>query len=415
MFLSVSLVLIIALVGSMMQSAVIQVNRSVARANTELALESVFAEYNKELFEKYGILGKLDGNEKKISRRLWFYGANEMEHKVKRIQLLTDNQGQNFYEQAVCVMGGKKTQVEEVSKETIQEEEEDNCEKLESLLKEEGQELPVENNPIESIKQLKKASLLSLVLPESKEISNRYIKLDDLPSKRSLTEGNYSSRTNNFAIEKIFFASYLEEHFTNFSDKTRNYILFYEEEYILAGEESDQKNLEVVAKKILGIRTALNYAYLLTDNEKKMEAEVLAMTLASALSAPTAIELVKQAILFSWAYGESILDLRTLYKGGKISSIKTKENWQLSLENLDQLGTSSQEAKEEEKGMEYGDYIKALLLLEKKETLSMRALDLMELNLGIRMDGLVTALEIESTLEMQMGIRDVFSTEYYYE
>lgn len=416
-FLSISLVLIMALVGGMLQSSVIQANRSMARANTKLALESVFAEYNKELFQQYGILGKLGRNEKEISRRLWFYGANDMEHKIKKMQLLTDGEGQCFYEQAIRVMGGKSVQVKEVSEETVQKEEQENTEKLESILEEHGVELPVENNPIESIKQLKKSSLLSLILPNSEEISNRYIKLEELPSKRNLVQGKgvYPNRNDNSAAEKMLFASYLEKHFVSFTDETKNYILFYETEYILAGEESDQANLEAVARKILGLRMMLNYTYLLTDSEKKMEAELLAMTLAVALNSPVATEVVKQAILFSWAYGESILDLRNLYQGRKVSSIKTKDDWQLALENLSSLGEQEiQEEKEPTKGMTYDDYIKALMLLEKKETLSVRALDLIELNLGIRMDGLVTALDIESTLEMQMGIKDVFSTKFLY-
>ena len=65
--------------------------------------------------------------------------------------------------------------------------------------------------------------------------------------------------------------------------------------------------------------------------------------------------------------------------------------------------------------MSYGDYVKAFLMAEKTERLCMRALDLMELKLGIRVDECVTAVQIKSTCEMQRKVRDTFFTEYHYQ
>ena len=56
-----------------------------------------------------------------------------------------------------------------------------------------------------------------------------------------------------------------------------------------------------------------------------------------------------------------------------------------------------------------------LLFAEKEETLCMRALDLIEVNLGVPADDCVTALEIKSTYVMQRGIKDTFLTDYQYE
>ena len=56
-----------------------------------------------------------------------------------------------------------------------------------------------------------------------------------------------------------------------------------------------------------------------------------------------------------------------------------------------------------------------LLIAENADDLCMRALDLMELKLGIRVDGCVTAVEIKSTVEMQRGIRDTFLSRYQYQ
>ena len=48
-------------------------------------------------------------------------------------------------------------------------------------------------------------------------------------------------------------------------------------------------------KKILPIRLGINYAYLLTDESKKAEAEVLALSLCTLLTVPGITEVVKHA------------------------------------------------------------------------------------------------------------------------
>ena len=402
-----------------MQSMTIQTDRSIKRADTLFALESVFAEYHPELLEEYGVFAKEGKDEEKIGRRLWFYGAKNMEHQIHRIQLLTDNEGESFYDQAIRSMGGESFQVIEVAETTIQEENEKNEKELEKMLEEEKQELPTESNPIEAVNQLKKSSLLSLVLPNPEEISNQCITLEELPSHRELEKGTeeFVSYKTEGLERKLLFTSYLAENFSDYTNTEKKGSLFYENEYLLVGKENDQENLEAVAEKILFVRMALNYGYLLTDSAKQAEVEAMATTLATALNSPPMIVLIKQAILFSWAYGESILDLRTLYKGEEVPVVKTSENWQMQLGNLVKLGTAD-EVKEEKasgEGMCYGDYIKAFLQLEEKEVLSMRALDLIETKVGVRVDECVTALEIRSTLETQVGIKDTFLTEFYYQ
>lgn len=142
----------------------------------------------------------------------------------------------------------------------------------------------------------------------------------------------------------------------------------------------------------------------------------MAATLSSLLTVPGASVLVKQAILLAWAYGESVLDMRSLFDGKKVPLLKTDETWQSQLANLVKLGTTEEvsEQKEFSEGLDYSDYVKTLLLTENEENLCMRTLDLLELNLGIRVDECVTALEIKSTCEMQRGITDTFVTDFRY-
>ena len=49
-----------------------------------------------------------------------------------------------------------------------------------------------------------------------------------------------------------------------------------------------------------------------------------------------------QGILLAWAYGEAIMDIRTLISGGKVPLVKNAEDWKLSLSGLMQLGSAGE-------------------------------------------------------------------------
>ena len=190
----------------------------------------------------------------------------------------------------------------------------------------------------------------------------------------------------------------------------------YEQEYLLGGLGSDQENLEAVCKKIMNIRMISNYTYLLTDSVKQAEAQTMALTLCSLISMPALTEVVKHALLFAWAYGESIVDVRVLLKGKKVPLAKTSDSWQLQLSNLSALGTEQEVVTEKDmgRGLSYQDYLKALFLLESREILSMRCLDLVEGNLHLKTDQCMTKVEIKSVAHLRRGIQDSYTTMYGY-
>ena len=89
-FLSLVFLLILSFLGAMVESASIQVLKNYKRADTILAVESVFAEYQKQLLEEYDLFaldagygeGRLD--EGKILKRLEYYGAQENANQVEK-------------------------------------------------------------------------------------------------------------------------------------------------------------------------------------------------------------------------------------------------------------------------------------------------------------------------------------------
>ena len=122
-------------------------------------------------------------------------------------------------------------------------------------------------------------------------------------------------------------------------------------------------------------------------------------------------------LLLAWAYGESIVDVRALLSEKKVAVVKSDATWQLQLSSLVKLGTSEDvtEQKDAEGGLSYREYLIGLLLMEEKESLCMRSLDLIESNLSIKTDQCMTKADIQSSFEMRRGVKDKFSTMFQYQ
>ena len=425
-FLALIFILILSLTGALLESASIQIAKTRKRADTLLALESVFAQYQKELLEDYDIFGYQNQSEGALLNQLAYYGAKNMNHSMEKVEYLTDEKGAPFYRQAVTyaksILGISEAPMEELEPGFQTEEEEKEIdesvtEELEAMLKQEDAELPTENNPIAAVETLKNTGLLTLVMPKDKEVSNRSVEPDYLPSVRELQKGNYGTSYKGSVTDRVFFLTYLTEHFGNATKEKDSESLLYEQEYLLEGKSTDAANLESVCKKILNIRMAANYVYLLTDAQKQAEAETMAAALCSLLTVPAITQLAKQAILLAWAYGESIVDVRVLLQGKRVPAVKTAETWQLQLSSVVKMGTPEEDVKECDvsKGLSYNDYVRGFLLLEEESVLCMRSLDLIECNLGIKVDSCVTRLQLKSTAFMRRGIRYTFTTKFGYQ
>lgn len=445
-FLSLIFILMVTFIGGIMESASVQMAKNYRRTDVNRAMESVFAEYQKELLENYDIFS-LDGtyesgkySEGLVKKRLEYYGADHMENTFRRIQFLTDNGAEAFYEQVTYYMENRygldhlKDKFSMTDTWRAQEEKGDKYEKeshekekeLNGLLEEAGGDLPGQDNPIAHVSQLKKKSLLDLIMPGDRPVSGKKISLDKSLLKRQKNKG-YGSFSDVAAgsspWSSLVFGEYLLEHFSMATDEGAKGALDYELEYICAGKESDRENLEAVAKKLMLIRFAANYLFLQSSSSKRAEAEALALTLCSLAALPALCQAAAQVILLAWAFGESIVDLRALLSGSRVPFTKTEANWQLSLAGLMKLGESGDvsDGKDSGEGLNYKEYLRMLLFLEKKEKVSMRALDMIEQNLQnvyganfFKADCCISRIEVKSSVRLRRGITYEFQTYYGY-
>lgn len=436
-FLSLIFVLLVSFILAMMESASIQMTKNQKRLDVERAVFSVFGEYHRGLWEEYGVFA-LDGtygngqyDESRVLNRLSYYGAMGIEQEIAEIQLLTDNDGQAFREQVLAYMeertgislvrdltgmaaGWKEQEIQgkEISGD------------LDAALAENDALLPEE---AETLLWARKNQLLSLVLPKDFVLSGKSVSLDGQVSVRARDTGRGSFPAHEGIgrlEERLLFEQYIVEHFgcaTEIKGEDRS--LDYELEYLLCGKKSDSENLNMVVSRLLFFRFASNYLYLQTDSEKQSEAEIFAAALSIVLLVPEAVEVVKQILLVLWAFGESVMDLRSLLGGGRTVLVKTKETWQMQVSSLFQLGTQEdqRDGMDAEEGLSYTEYLQILLFLENDGQLTMRVLDRVEQNLqqengysNFRVDACVTKIKLKNVAEIWNGYTYTFPTYYGY-
>lgn len=436
-FLSIIFVLLISFILALTESASIQTTKNQTRLNVDRAIFSLFGEYEKSLLETYEVFaidasyqsGEYDEN--LILNRLAYYGSAGITQEVTGIQLLTDNDGQAFREQVLAFMEVRSgiSLIQNLTGLAAaweqQEMEGGNVNgELDTKLAENSAYLPEESK---DLLQAKATGRLALILPDDFPLSNKSIQKAQQVSVRALHtgRGTFPARTGRGGVEeRTLFEQYLMDYFNAATEKkSENRSLDYELEYILCGKSSDEENLKAVTDRLVAVRFAMNYAYLMSNQEKQAEAAALALTIATLMIMPELAEGMKQLVLILWAYGESVMDLRSLLSGKRIAMAKNDTNWQLQLSSLFLLGTETDtaEGQDEADGLTYLQYLQILLFLASEKDMTMRTLDRIEQNLiqeqgvsGFRADACVTKLKVQNTVDVWNGRTYEFPAQFGY-
>lgn len=405
-----------------------------ADISSELAIESVCAEYQPALWENFHLLG-LDGaygaenfsmdyvtavlsqristnldqsGEGSAVMALSLDGAQPVEY-----QLLTDGDGSVFLDcvadymkenlpmEAAKILYDRYTKSEEVendnqttdsvedAKTAIEEAKKQREEELAAgNVSEEEAALPaepveVEENPLDVVLSLKQNALLAMVTGDLNSVSVKQVALTDTVSARTREQGTAAVTADTDWYDKILALEYMDQYFSDYGDPAEEHALSYEMEYVLCGKESDKDNLEGAVNRLLLIREAANVTHILGDNGKMATTLAMAEALAGFTGNPIIIKIVQIGIVAAWAYVESILDIRALLAGKRIALFKSSEEWTTSLGNLVQAFSDGGQAKDCASGLFYQDYIKGLLFTMGSEKLAYRMMDVMEQNIRL--------------------------------
>lgn len=233
------------------------------------------------------------------------------------------------------------------------------------------------------------AGILNLVA-DREELSDREITLSQYASHRVHFESGGLSVPESYADDfwdELFFHEYLMSYTGHYGEENsgsayeKNFGLEYETEYLLAGKAKDIDNLKAVAGQILAIRGGANLIALMQDEGKKQYVQILAFSMASLLGIPEAEEVLEELLKIIWAMAEALYDVTILLQGGRIPVIKQPEEWHYSMENaLNFVRPETGQTKITD-GLSYEDYLRILLCFHGKEELTMRMADVMEMNI----------------------------------
>ena len=438
-FASMSLLLVASFLLVLLEAARVKGLEAYGRIQRTNAMEAVFSEYDRDLFERYGIFlldgsygeqgiqfSRINGRLQSVSQQnlrpeipaqSWnsvqnFYQMDVTDASVTGYLLATDYDGGPFREMAVASLKASyptelaqklydglqsshqaMTQAEQSrsamdqAQENIQaakekQEQEKQAQEEASGEAEETQAASEDavENPMDIVKAWKQADILTLVMPSTSQVSAKEIRGKETLEHRRLSQGNEAWTMSGDWYKKVLYQQFIQMQFACYgADVSGEGALDYELEYIHSGKKSDRENLKSVVQQILLMREGINFIYLQTDAVKQQEAYQVAVALAAALGIAPAAGLIAQGILAAWAYAESILDVRALLAGGKIPWIKTSESWSSSLSGLGELLTGSAQAKKQENGEDYRGYLEKLLWLNTERALNYRAMDLIEL------------------------------------
>lgn len=451
-FLILLLLLSVSFFFALLETARIRGLGTKADIVSDAALESVFAEYQKEIYENYGLLMldcaygsgsfAIENVEKRLQEKNLnnlkqsekeLYGINLTECKMTGYQLLTDDGG-NVFRHLAARTAKREALVQEVDdfaeeiqqKESLEQENgtvEERLEEANKTIEEVEQAKNTENteekvgdisaqkpqeevkNPIEDANQWKKSAVLSLVVRDESQLSNKAIALEHTLEHRQKETGNLP--VQGAILEELWFVKYLETHMGSYRQISSNHALDYEWEYILNGESSDRDNLKETVKSLIMIREIANMGYLIQDQQKCIEAEELAVALMGWSMNPPVVDATKWGILAAWAYSESILDVRALLEGRRIAWIKNAEQWTTGINQTGEAVDGFAMAKDCENGWDYLKYLQFLICMKKDSAVNYRSMDIIEVNTNamygksIQMDHMMTGCESRVSYEAE--------------
>ena len=456
-FAALSMMLVASLTLALLEAARVQGLDYYARKMTETGLESACAEYQPLLWQDYHILA-LDGSYgsgkfsiENVNDRITYYAEKNLEEKrtllnllgtnlfhlgldevtAKEYLLLTDKNGevflnlvaetmeetlpeltaQNIYEQygkgkeveegAADVkeeMSGAGELMTDITSDMSTEEEESQASFAENL------ETALEaKETLAEVSKIKESSWLNLVLDDGAEISVKCIDLSNSLENRTLNQGTAEITDQADWYRKVLVLEYLEKYYSSYLTPMQDRALSYEMEYLIGGKESDRDNLETVVKRLLTIREAANITYILGNTEMMGIAEAIGTAVAALLSGNEVVgKVVKAAVVCAWAYLESVLDVRTLLSGGRISLLKNDDEWTTDVSSIVDSFQETAKAKECKNGLSYQDYLKQVLFFMGNQKLAYRMMNVMEQNLWqqeiyqeCRMDGIIVKMNCQ--------------------
>ncbi len=467
-FLSLSITVILSLILVLFQGARIGAVKMKTECVADIAMNSVLAEYSRELYKQYGLLmvdtsyGTQNPSIVNTQEHLRYYAQKNCDRSlVGRVtnnqtilsmlcrdvsitgsSFALDNNGAVLNRQILAYMGAEPfeaaltdaedtalqiqsnaldtTDVEAMA--AANQEQIDSIE-LPVIENDDGEEEQITlGNPADVVNSQKGIGVLNLAIPDRSSISTAVVDLSQYASNRSLNRGTGLSDNEEISAgERLLLEQYYFEKCSRYGAELDKSLLKYQLEYMIYGKDGDWANLEKMAEYLFFIREAANMIYLFSCSEKVAEADLAATVLTAVTFVPELKDPVKNSILFAWTFAETISDLNILFSGGRVPLLKSDATWKLSFWNMfsfrDHLGGGDLG-----EGLYYHDYLRARLFMVGLEEKTMRLADIIEMdirrtagNAGFKLDYCLDCLRAEITMGTRYGFDCKIERIYGYE
>lgn len=411
-FLALSLSLFMGFILLLMQGALRNGEKVKLECAVDTAMNATLGEYHIGLFEAYDLL-YIDASylkerpcEERLRERLWYYTEENISIPWGRIYLKDIEMvsvetaaagfGASMKEQAITYIRDKgedhQWQVIPYVETLRRLEAGDAFSKWGSLMGEiAGMELPrIQNtegmweevpllNPADAIFSLAGSDIFYLAKADIGGVSPSHISLEDYISHRQPV--NTQSIDRQYTEDDNAYLNYLFEKFGNYQNPASGDVLSCQLEYVACGKDSDRGNVWEVGSRLFRIRFEDNVTCAFADGQLRAEAELVASALQAVQMKPGFKEPVVKSILYACAFLETVSDMRNLYQGGSVPV--TKSNHSMSIAGV--LSGTTYESNEA-KGLSYQEYLAGMLLMTDENTLNLRVMDLMEMEMR-RLDG----------------------------
>lgn len=258
---------------------------------------------------------------------------------------------------------------------------------------------------LETVSRMAGKDLLSVCVPEGTKVSGAALDMRDLPSALvSVGAGSYemSGIVLQDVLGSALFTEYASRFFSSFRTEKEGKTQ-YEKEYFLNGARSERDNLKAAVNRLVVVREALNLLHLFRDSSKRAEARTLALAITGAAGIAPLTEVVTFFILTVWAFAESVEDVKILMNGGKLSVMKTQEEWKVSLSGLAESGKriwDKTPGSGDGRGLDYDGWLKLFFLIQDRVQLRYRMMDVIQNRIrekqsGFRMEQCAFRVEAE--------------------
>ena len=474
-YLSLTFGIVLSLLLALIEGATIGAVRAQAELVADLGMDSIFAEYHRELLNQYelffidssyggsnGGIGKTETHLKKYmdynmnpETDLSVLGADTLLKlsnpylELEEVSFASDNNGAVWKSQAVqymkAVYGGDLISTvqghlstvngNELATRDIDGELAEQKSAFEETLAEKGiVEYSSESDEGYSYKKVTDISdsligdgVLALAMPKGSSISGTTINKTEYISHRIKTNqankgvGLHSGApVANGLEDELIYGEYLMKMCGSYTNKKVEGFLAYQLEYILYGKDSDVSNLRTCVERLLALRAVSNFIYLNSDSGKSAEVRVIAAIICTLLLAPELTEILTYIILAVWALAEAVVDVRTLLDNGKVPLLKNSSDWCLGLTNLFDKELSG--SKDNANGLSYQDYLRIFLGLMDKKDKVLRILDIVEMDMrktqgneNFRIDQCIDYIKADFGFMDAQGHEFVFQKKMCYE